>query len=146
MRAKHGDVVDSPSAIKGRTFSADFRLTFLANGHERPSKPKKVYRNPVALAQEWQWLLDCGAVTSRADLARQLGFFKAHVTQVLSLLRLVPEVSEAVLALGNPLEGRIVGAHTLRSLAKLPAEEQRRRVKRFLSQRGGCQRFKNCLE
>ena len=52
----------------------------------------------------------------------------AHVTQVLSLLHLAPEVQEIILALGDPIKGRRLGIHTLRSLACLPAEEQLNRV------------------
>ncbi|MBI4311117.1 MAG: hypothetical protein HY681_04975 [Chloroflexi bacterium] len=43
-------------------------------------------RNPLALAEEWQQLLDTGQVGSRAALARKLGVSRAHVTQTLRLL------------------------------------------------------------
>ncbi|MFH1141426.1 MAG: hypothetical protein V1724_07180 [Chloroflexota bacterium] len=126
----------SPSSINGRTFSADFGLTFLTNGHKKPSKPKKLCRNPIALAQEWQRLLESGAATSRADLARQLGFSRAHVTQILRLIDLAPQVKGRVLSLGDPTEGLILGAHTLRSLAKLPVEEQESRIAGMLGKNG----------
>ena len=114
--------------MKGRTFSADFGLTFLTDRHEKPSKPKKLYRNPMALAQEWQQLLESGTAASRADLARQLGVSRAHVTQILRLVDLAPQVKGRVLSLGDPTEGHILGAHTLSSLTKLPVEEQVRLV------------------
>ncbi len=72
----------SLSLMKGRTFSSDFGLTFLTDRHEKLSKPKKLYGNPMALAQEWQQLLESRAAASRAELARQLGVSRAHVTQV----------------------------------------------------------------
>jgi len=58
------------------------------------------------------------------------------VTQVLRLLRIAPRAKKAVLALGDPIEGRIVGAHTLRSLVKLSVEEQERRVEGLLGRSG----------
>ncbi len=58
----------------------------------------------MALAQEWRRQLDIGAAESRADLARQLGVSRAHVTQILRLLRLAPGAQEAVSALGDPLD------------------------------------------
>ena len=73
------------------------------------------HRNPVALAREWQGLLDNGAVPSRAGLARQLGVSRAHVTQVLSILRLPLQRQNAVLSLGDPLVGKQAGIHTLRA-------------------------------
>ena len=50
------------------------------------------------------------------------------MTQVLSLLHLVPEAQEMTLALGDPIKGRRLGIHTLWSLACLPAEEQLNRI------------------
>ncbi len=98
--------------------------------------PPKLYPNPIALAQAWQLRLDAGAVKSRADLARQLGVSRAHVTQVLRLLLIAPQARDAILSLGDPIEGRIVGVHTLRSLASLPAEEQERRIHRIIRHNG----------
>jgi hypothetical protein len=80
-------------------------------------------RNPVALAHEWQRLLDTGVVPSRAALARELCVSRAHVTQVLGLLRLSPEEQQAVLGLGDPIAGRRLGVHALRSLPFLPPDE-----------------------
>ena len=89
----------------------------------------------MALAQEWQRLINSGQLVSGADLARQLGVSRAHVTQTLRLLRMTPRATEAILALGDPMKGRFVGAHTLRSLSKLPAEEQGRRVEELVAGR-----------
>ena len=71
------------------------------------------HRNPVALAREWQALLDSGEVSSRAALGRQLGVSRTHVTQVLGLLHLPEEEQQRALALGDPIEGNGVGIHTL---------------------------------
>ena len=62
-----------------------------------------------------------------------LGVSRAYITQVLRLLRLAPAAKEAILALGDPITGRILGAHTLRKLVSLPAEGQHREISRLLT-------------
>ena len=85
----------------------------------------KQYRNPIALAQEWQRALDDGECTSRAALARKLGVTRARVTQVLGLLDLAPDVVHAIAALGDPLPRPIVSERMLRPLLTLTAREQK---------------------
>ena len=93
--------------------------------HSSPSDSTLQYRrNPIALAQSWQKWLATGEIASRAELARQLGFSRAHVTQVLSLLHLAPEVQETIVGLGDPIKEKWIGIHTLRSLLRFPAEQQ----------------------
>ena len=121
--------VGSPSAIKGRTFTCTFDLP---KGEKKPA-PSKQCPNPIVLAQEWQRRLDAGEAASRADLARKLGVSRAHVTQVLRLLTMAPQVKATVLALGDPIEGRSIGIHTLRPLCNLSAKEQLRKLKEILS-------------
>lgn len=65
---------------------------------------------------------------SRAALARRLGVSRAHVTQVLRLLQLPPEVQQTVLALGDPIEVGRLGVHRLQSLGKKPPEEREQRM------------------
>ena len=89
----------------------------------------KQYRNPIALAQEWQGMLRARDCASRADLARQLGVTRARVTQVLGLLDLAPEVIEVVAALGDPLQAPSVTERSLRPLLSLPADEQMRALR-----------------
>lgn len=50
------------------------------------------------------------------------------MTQVLRLLRLPQEVQQAILALGDPIEGKQIGVHTLRDLSRVSTPEQERRV------------------
>jgi hypothetical protein len=90
-----------------------------------PAHPARQYRNPIAVAQEWQRMLGTGECASRADLARRLGVTRARVTQVLGLLELTPEDVEALAALGDPLPRRIVTERGLRSLLTQPATEQK---------------------
>jgi len=74
------------------------------------------------LAQEWQRQIDSGEVPSRAALARELGVTRAHVTQMLRLLKLAPNVQQAVLALGDPIEGKQVGC-TPSALCRIERQE-----------------------
>ena len=90
----------------------------------------------MVLAQAWHDQIQTGNAKSRADLARQPGVARAYVTQVLRLLDLAPEVQQKLLSLGDPTEGLVIGAHTLRSLTKLPAMEQEARVLQLIRRNG----------
>ena len=123
----------SPSWTTQRTFDAIFRLP---EPKERALGEAKVYRNPMFLAQERQLLLDGDRIGSRASLARRPGVSRAHVTQVLRLLKLAPEVHERLRSLGDPTDGLNVGVHTLQSLTGLPAGEQMARVQQLIGRNG----------
>lgn len=80
----------------------------------------------LALAHHWQGLLRSGAVRNQADLARFVGVSRARVTQVLDLLRLAPEIQDAVL--GGKLYGPGVEKR-LRAVAQhAPWAAQRREL------------------
>jgi hypothetical protein len=53
----------------------------------------------LALAHRLQAAVDRGDYRDRAELARQLGFTRARVTQLLDLCLLAPDIQEAVLGL-----------------------------------------------
>ena len=97
------------------------------HGPEGP-RSHQSYRNPIYLAREWQKALEDGDCPSKAALARELGVSRARVTQVLRLLRLDPEVLDAISALGDPLPSPIVTERRLRPIVDLPPEEQRQRI------------------
>jgi hypothetical protein len=98
--------------------------------------PARTSRNPIFLAQEWQQALDNGACSSAADLARELGISRARVTQVLHLLKLEPDVLNAVAAIGDPLPLRSITERLLRSIVHHSAEEQRQDLRRILTRVG----------
>ncbi len=98
-------------------------------------KPSRLYRNPIALAQEWQKALRNGECSSLTDLARKLDISPARVTQVLRLLSLPQEVLKTIAALGDPLPFLIVTERRLRPILNLPLEEQRCRVEAILARR-----------
>jgi hypothetical protein len=83
-----------------------------------------VYRNPIALAREWQRVLSDTPNMSGADLARRHGVTRARISQVLRLLDLAPEAVERIAALGDPLPAPIVTERSLRSLMGLPVADQ----------------------
>ena len=117
--------VGSPSRPTPRTFVwAWFELPQPASRRNRSESIRQERRNPVALALDWQQHLDSGEFTSRAELARSLGVTGAHVTQVLSLLHLAPEVRSLILSFGDLIRGKGLGIHTLRSLLHLPVDKQ----------------------
>jgi hypothetical protein len=58
------------------------------------------------------------------------------VTRVLRLLHLSTEIQQAVVALGDPMKARVVGARTLRFLVKLPAEDQQHRITNLIGRNG----------
>ncbi len=78
----------------------------------------------MALALDWQQRLDTREVSSRAELARQLGVSSAYVSRVLGLLHLTPDARSLILTLGDPIEGNGFGIHTLRSLLHCSVDEQ----------------------
>ena len=72
---------------------------------EPPLPPREPVRRParvaqmLALAHRLQAAIDQGEYQDRADLARQLGFTRARVTQLLDLLLLAPDIQEEILEL-----------------------------------------------
>ena len=66
--------------------------------HEPVRRPARVAQ-VLALAHRLQRAIDRGGYRDRAELARQLGFTRARVTQILDLLLLAPDIQEHVVHL-----------------------------------------------
>lgn len=94
------------------------------------------------IRSRWHWTgrqgLNSSRFTSRAELARQLGITRAHVTQVLSLLHLAPDVKSLILSRGDPIGEKGLGIRTLRSLLHLPVDKQINWIKEYRT--GGLER------
>ena len=75
-------------------------------------------------AEEFQTLLSSGAVTHRAELARQHGLTRARVTQLMNLLELHPVVLAYVRSLPSGIPMCLVTERKLRRLTRLPQEQQ----------------------
>jgi hypothetical protein len=68
-----------------------------------------------------------------ADLARELKVSRARMSQVLWILKLVPEVLETPAALGDPLPAPVVTERNLGSVVGLPSAEHKQKVAALLS-------------
>lgn len=83
----------------------------------------------LALAHHWQFLIGSGVVRDQADLARLVGVSRARVTQVMDLLRLAPDIQEAVLDLPRVERGRDpIHGRDLCRLAAEPLWGKQRRI------------------
>ena len=81
----------------------------------RPSRAAQM----LALAHEFQRLLDEGEVPDRATLAAQVGLTRARITQIMDLLLLAPDIQEAVLTACGLISGSLATERRLRNLARL---------------------------
>ena len=102
---------------------------FLNRSSRKNLAQRKTYRNPIAVANEWQSLINEGQVASRMELARVLGVSRARVTQILQLLTLAPYIIDAIVNLGDPLVERIITERELRPLVRLDRRQQIRQFK-----------------
>ena len=73
----------------------------------------------LALADRFQRMLDHGEVASMAEIAKLGRVSRAHVTQIMDLLLLAPDIQEEILCLPATKSGRDVV--TLREMRRLPA-------------------------
>ena len=127
------DKLGSPNGSIHRTFRAVFEMPITQYNHNLIKLCKRRYRNPIYLAREWRRALDDGEYESPADLARNLKVSRARVTQVLNLLKLVPEVIEKISSLGDPVTSPVVAEKRLRPLLALTADQQKAQVEIMLS-------------
>ena len=122
----------SPRASIDRTFRLVLDAPQLILRRAVKWKTQQLSSNPVTRARQWSEALRDGRYSSPADLARGLHCSRARVSQVLRLLRLDPDVVDALMALGDPLPSRTVSEQALRALVYLPAREQRHQLELML--------------
>jgi hypothetical protein len=94
-----------------------------------PPRPPREPRTPPVVetlrkALEWRRQLDVREVANQADIARREGDSRARVTQVLMLLRLVPDIQESILALTKHPAPPRLAEHRLRPIALLRSPER----------------------
>jgi hypothetical protein len=82
----------------------------------------------LALAHRLQAEIDRGDFRDRADLARQLGFTRARVSQVLNLLMLAPDLQERILDLEAVDGVEPLSERSLRAVVKVEGWEDQRRA------------------
>ena len=72
-----------------------------------------------------QKLLDDGIYSSKADLARNLGIFRALVTQMLNLLKIDSKLLEFIITLGDFLSSPIITERRSKSLINYTDEQKK---------------------
>ena len=77
-------------------------------------------------ARAWRRLIDTGAVKNAAALARRHGVTRARVSQLLSLLRLAPEILAYIDGLDGTEGGLHLTARRLRDIAVLDDHDEQR--------------------
>jgi len=98
------------------------------SGRDLENRPKdrKPHRpHPLLLAYRFQELLNTGAVNTQADLARRFGVSRARITQMMSLLKLPPDIQEEILQLPEE-EQRHFTERKLRETIRLGSSEKQR--------------------
>jgi hypothetical protein len=105
-------------------------LVVSATPKPRPSKPKPPSPNPTARAVEalrkayqWRRLLESGEASHHIDIARREGICRSRVPQIMSLLRLAPEIRELILGLPAGARQPGVSESALRAIAQLEGSE-----------------------
>jgi len=103
-----------------------------------PKPPKKTGPSSAArflrLAQEWQRQLDASEIESQAAIARREGLTRARVCQIMSLLRLAPQLQERVLDQESAKSLRDLSERNLRRVVHInSAHRQAQALKRLLT-------------
>jgi hypothetical protein len=94
--------------------------------------PQQTYRNPIYLAKEYKRMIESGQARNEADLSRQIGVSRVTVNHFISLLKLTPEVIQAIEGISDPMPKRYITERRLRSIVKLPREKQIVMVEGFI--------------
>ena len=66
-----------------------------------PIEKKKIYESPLVEAKRYRNLLNNPLINNQSDIARDLGVTRARVSQVMSLLKLAPEIQKTLLDFGD---------------------------------------------
>ena len=94
----------------------------------RARRPRII--DALTRARAWRQLIDTGEVKNAAALARRHGVTRARVSQLMSLLRLAPEILAYIDGLHGTEGGRHLTARRLRAIAVLDdPDEQRARFR-----------------
>jgi len=95
-----------------------------------PEEPERVYTSPLQEARRYVRILENDpSVTTRVDLAREMGVSRARVTQITDLLRLDSAVQEKLLKLEDQRAIRFFSERRLRPLIQI--EDPRRQLREF---------------
>ena len=98
-----------------------------------PEKSQKIYECPLLEAKRYQKILDDPFINSLADVARELGITRVRVSQVMSLLKLAPEIQKELLNLQDQKAIRYFSERRLRPL--LAIKDPVRQIREFKKMR-----------
>ena len=85
-----------------------------------PVVPERVYTSPLLEARRYAAILERDPfVKTQADLAREMGVSRVRITQVMSLLRLAPEIQDQLLRLMDQQAIRFFSENRLRPLTQI---------------------------
>lgn len=92
-------------------------------------KPPREPKTPGAVAMlrkaiAWRAILDAGQAANQADIARREGVTRARVTQVMGLLRLVPEIHEHIFSMPKTIQRPALTELALRPVARLTGRDE----------------------
>ena len=92
----------------------------------QPPKPPEVplIVRLLALAREWQGLIDRGELRTQAELAVRSGLHPYRVSNILCLLRLHPAILAHIAGLEAGTPNGYLNERWLRPIARLPHPEQ----------------------
>ena len=95
-----------------------------------PVVPERVYISPLLEARRYAAILERDPfVKTQADLAREMGVSRVRITQVMSLLRLAPEIQDQLLRLADQRAIRFFSENRLRPLTQI--EDSARQLAEF---------------
>ena len=93
---------------------------------QEPPKPPEVplIVRLLALAREWQGLIDRGELRTQAELAARSGLHPYRVSNILCLLRLHPAILAHIAGLEVGTPNSYLNERWLRPISRLPHPEQ----------------------
>jgi len=80
-------------------------------------------------AIEWKELLESGKLSNQAEIARIEGVSRVRVTQIMSLLRLAPEIQEHILSLPETTYRCTITERSLRPITQI--DDQKEQLEAF---------------
>ncbi len=101
-----------------------------------PKKPKEPrVKELMQMAIEWQKLLKSGHVATRADIAKHEEITRARVTQIMSLLNLLPDIQRHILDLPKSASWSPVTERSIRHITMIENHGEQIEAFRELTER-----------
>jgi len=104
------------------------RRTYINIG-KPPVETEKIYECPLVEAKRYRNLLNDSLINNQSDIARDLRITRARVSQVMSLLKLAPEIQETLLGFNDQKMIKFFSEYRLKPLLTINNPNQQ--VKEF---------------